>query len=308
MSIQKTKELIDTGIRGQEGTGDTLYDGGEKLNQNLNSLYNCFGDYRLGKQAGSGNRIMTLHPAGFYQKHTRAYYAGSENPSGNPIEFGSLHDISVTRDGAGDLIVTLPQGNGHAGECIELVNTDGSVGYGTGRELIIRASGSGDSIGNFGNTWTIRRPNFRIVLWVSEASPTGSKWSYKIDSLYGDKSIPYEATITNIAPDDDKQIVLFNKSQYNVVKQIMFVSQRGSNVHQESSETLLMVNNSNNNDSNVYSSEYARLRTTSPGDPADDLLYEVEYKVVGNSVIATVRNISNVAIDVYIKSIDAIGV
>lgn len=307
MSVQKPKEIIDTGVRGQEGTGDTLFDGGEKINQDLNSIWNVFGDYRIGKQPGFGNRLQTLHAGGYYQKHTRAYYAGAENPSGNPVEFGSMHDVSVSRGGSGDLTVTLPPGNNHGGESITFINTDGSIGFGAGKELIIRAGGTGDSIGSIGNRLIINRANVKVTLWVSEESPTGSKWSYKVESLYGDNAISYDVSIANITPNTEKNVVLFNKSQYNVVKHILYVSQRGVNVELESCETMLMVNNSNNTDRNVYSTEYARLRTSSPGDSKDNLLFEASYTITGTSVILTVKNISNLVIDVSVKSISAIG-
>ena len=306
--MQKNKILIDTGEEGVEGTGDTLYQGGTSINTNLNSIYNVFGDYRLFRgDAGQGNQVMILHPSGYYQKHSRAYYAGSENPSGNPIEYGSLHDLSVIRDGAGDLIVTLPVGNGHAGESIQFINTDGSIGVGTGKEVTIRCSGSGDSIGNLGNTMKIQQSYFKITLWIDTSSPTGSHWSYKIESLFGDTSTPYEIVISNIGSGETKDIGLFTKARNNAVKHIMFVSQRGTNIQQEASEVMILVNNSNNNDNNVYSTEYARIRTSSTPNSKDNLLYETEYRIVNGVVRAYVKNIGSTAIDVYFKAIESIG-
>lgn len=308
MSVQQPKILVDTGEEGVEGTGDTLYTGGTAINRNLNSLYNAFGDYRMYKaDANQGNQLMTLHPGGYYQKHTRAYYSGGESPSGNPVAFGSMHDLSVTRDGAGDLIVVLPAGNGHAGEYIDFINIDGSVGTGTGKEVTIRVSGSGDSIGNSGTTLKIQKPYFQLRMWVNTASPTGSHWSYKLDSVVGDNSIAYQSTITNIGAGATKEIILFNKFQYNIAKHIMHVTQRGSNVQQEASEVMLMVNNSSPSDNNVYSTEYARIRTSPTANSKSDLLYESSYSVVSGTVRLSVKNISSVAIDVYVKAIEAIG-
>lgn len=307
MSVQKPKELIDTGIRGQEGTGDTLFDGGEKLNSDINSIWNVFGDYRIGKTSGSGNRVQTLHATGYYQKHTRAYYAGAEQPSGYPVDFGSMHDVSVTRDGVGDLTITLPQGSGHAGECIEIVNTDGTVGFGTGKEVIIRTSGSGDSIGNLGNRLVINRANFRLLIWVVDGSPAGATWNYKLESMFGDSATSYSATMTGIAPGTERNLVLFNKAQYNVVKHMLFITQRGVGAQQESCETLVMVNNTSTADTNVYSTEYARLRTKEPTDPSSNLLFEAKYSISGNTVVMTITNISQTTIDVFVKSIESIG-
>lgn len=306
--MQKTKILVDTGEEGVEGTGDTLYEGGTSINTNINNVYNVFGDYRLFRgDAGQGNQVMTLHPTGFYQKHTRAYYAGSENPSGNPVEYGSLHDLSVVRDGAGDLVVTLPVGNGHAGESIEFINTDGSIAAGTGKEVIIRVSGSGDSIGVLGTQMKIQKSYFKIKLWIDKSGPTGSHWSYKIESLFGDDSVAYSVSIPNIGSGLTKEVDLFVKSHNNLVKHIMFVSERGSNIQQEASEVLLLVNNSNNNDNAVYSTEYARIRTASTANSKDNLLYESEYKIVSGVVKLSVKNLGSTAIDVTVKAIESIG-
>ena len=306
--MQLTKLLIDTREEGVEGTGDTLYQGGTSLNRNLNSMYNVFGDYRQFKSdAGQGNQIMTLHAGGYYQKHSRAYYAGAEQPSGNPVEFGSLHDLSVIRDGAGDLVVTLPAGNAHAGEYVHFINTDGSVGVGTGKEVIIRVSGSGDSIGTLGTQMKIQKSYFSIRFWVDKSNPTGSHWSYKVESLFGDESVPYNSTIPNIGTGVTKDIPLFNKFQYNAVKHMVFVTERGTNIQQEASEVLVLVNNSNTNDNNVYMTEYARIRTKSTANSKDDLLYEADYKIVSGVVRMYVKNIGSTAIDVTVKAIESIG-
>ena len=307
MSIQQPKILVDTGDEGVEGTGDTLYQGGTSINRNLNSLYNAFGDYRIFRaDANQGNQQMTIHSAGYYQKHTRSYYSGQENPSGNPVDFGSMHDLSVTRDGAGDLIITLPAGNGHAGEYIDFINIDGSIGLGAGKEVTIRTSGSGDSIGLAGTQMKLQKSYFHLRLWVDKSSPTGSHWAFKMDSVIGDNSIPYQTTISNIAAGTSKEVVLFNKSQYNLTKHLIHVTERGTNIRQEASEVLLMVNNSGP-DTNVYSTEYARIRTTPTANSKSDLLYESEYIISGTQVKMVVKNIGTLAIDVHVKAIEAMG-
>lgn len=308
MTIQNPKRLIDTGVTGVEGTGDTLNAGGIKLNADLNSVYNVFGDYRLYKtDTAQGDQIMTLHARGYPQKHTRAYYAGGENPSGNPVEHGSFHDISVTRGGIADLTLNLPTGYGHQGEYIEIINTDGSVGFGAGKEFIIRTSGAGDTISGFGTSMKIQKPYFRIVLWVQNSAATGSTWMYRMESLYGSEETAYSAKISTLAPGNNRTIQLFNKSLYSTIKQLVFVTQQGSNVNQECAEVLMLVNNTNNNDNQVYYTEYARLRTDAPGNPAEDLLYDITYFINNGVVNATVTNRSSVAIDVTFKSVSAIG-
>lgn len=308
MTIQTPKRLIDTGVEGVEGTGNTLFDGGELLNKDLNNIWNVFGDYRLYKgDSAHGDALMSLHATGYYQKHSRAYYAGGEIPSGNPVEFGSMHDVSVTRDGIGDLILTLPVGYGHQGECIEIVNTDGTIGFGTGKEFKIRVSGSGDAILGHGDTMTVQRPYFKIVLWVRDSAATGSTWAYKIESLFGDNSVPYSASIANLAPNNSRAIPLYSKSLFDCAKHIMHVVQRGNNVQCESSEVMLMVNNTNTNDNNVYVTEYARIRSEDPSDPAANLLYDANYYISAGNVMVNITNKGSVAIDVRIKAVEAIG-
>lgn len=62
--MQELKTLIDTGIKGNSSTGDILYDGGEKLNINMDSLWNVFGDYRLYDETTHGQGRQTLHAIG----------------------------------------------------------------------------------------------------------------------------------------------------------------------------------------------------------------------------------------------------
>lgn len=308
MTVQLPKKLIDTGVEGVEGTGDTLYEGGTSLNRDLNSVYNVFGDYRMYRtDSAQGDLIQTLHARGYPQKHTRAYYAGGEIPSGNPVEFGSYHDISVTRDGNADLILNLPVGYGHQGEYVEIVNTDGTVGYGAGKEFYVRTSGSGDSIAGSGVSLKIQKPYFKLVMWVREAAPTGSVWDYRLENLFGADEIPYSASMVAIPPSNSRRVTLFQKSLYNTVKHIVFVTQQGTNINQECSEVLLLVNNSNNTDNRVYHTEYARLRTDAPGDLAADLLYDFDYRIENGNVIMEINNRSSVAIDVQVKAIGSIG-
>lgn len=194
MSIQTTKNLIGTGVEGVAGTGDTLSEAGKKMNQYLHDLYNVYGDYRVFANDGEykGDQLQTLHATGYWQKLPRAYYTGNMTPSGNPVEHGSRHDVSTTRDGSGELTVTVPAGvivNGnrtmaHQGESIEIINTDGSVS--PVNPLIIRCSGHGDVI-KVGHDrvheMRIEKPDFKITLWVESTSGTGSVWAYKIEHL-----------------------------------------------------------------------------------------------------------------------------
>lgn len=305
MSVQSFKRRIDTGVAGDSSTGDTIHAGGNGINDNFDSLYNVMGDYRLYQSSDNGTNVQKLHATGFYQKHTRAYYNGAATPNGNPVDYGSMHDVSTTRNGIGPLTINLPTGLNHQGECIEIINTDGSVNETNYVE--IKCSNVADSFAGLGNVLRLTVPKFKLTLWIEKSEQTGSVWNYKIDNLYGDNAVAYDISVTDIGINETRQIPLFNKSQYNTSKHILFVSQKGVNVHLESSECLLMVNNTNISDNTVYFTEYARIRTSEPTSSAANLLYEVEYLIIGGVVNARIRNISNNIIDVKIKAIDSLG-
>ncbi|AZV00961.1 baseplate wedge tail fiber protein connector [Escherichia phage vB_EcoM_005] len=60
MIKQTGKELIDVGEIGNASTGDILYDGGVKLNTDLNNIYNTFGDQRKTALTGelTGQKLL----------------------------------------------------------------------------------------------------------------------------------------------------------------------------------------------------------------------------------------------------------
>lgn len=310
MTIQTTKQLIDVGVAGDESTGDTLYDGGSLLNTDLDNIYNAFGDYRLFYNIPSkGEDTMILHPTGYYQKHTRAYYGGATTPSGNPVDIGSQHDVSVSRGGVGPLIITLPPGSQHEGEMIEFINVDNSISQDPNRQLTIRTSGSGDTITNKGSQLIMTRGRFKLTMFVESGSTSGSKWNYRLENLVGDNTSNSQSiTVPAIATNTSKDVELFHKSQFHCMKYMNFVTQTTANSMQECSETLLLINRTNANDNNVYSTEYARIRTGQPALPEDDLLYEISYTINDTGfIVATIKNIGTLSIDVTIRSIEGIG-
>ena len=310
MTIQTTKQLINTGVAGDESTGDTLYDGGTLLNTDIDNLYNAFGDYRLFYDMPSkGEDTMILHPTGYYQKHSRAYYGGATTPSGNPVDIGSQHDVSVVRGGAGPLIITLPPGSQHEGEMIEFINVDNSITPDLNRQLTIRTSGSGDSITDKGSQLILTRGRFKLTMFVESGSTSGSKWNYRLENLAGDNSSNSQTiSILAIGTGTSKEVALFHKSQFHCMKYMNFVTQTTANSMQECSETLLLINRTNANDNNVYSTEYARIRTGQPALPVDDLLYQISYTInTDGFIVATVTNIGTLSIDVTIRSIEGIG-
>ena len=67
MYVDEGKKVIDVGEVGNASTGDILYAGGVKINQNYDAIYNAFGDQRL-FAAGSGEGSQKIHATSYYQK------------------------------------------------------------------------------------------------------------------------------------------------------------------------------------------------------------------------------------------------
>ena len=61
MYIQTPKQLIDVGEIGNASTGDILFDGGVKINNDINAIYNAFGDQR---KMATANGTKHTHRSG----------------------------------------------------------------------------------------------------------------------------------------------------------------------------------------------------------------------------------------------------
>ena len=250
--LQIPKKRIDVGQVGNASTGDILFDGGEKINNGLDALYNTFGDYRM-FAANNGVDNQVLHGTGYYQKHARTYYAS------NPVDLGSLHDIDTL---AGSLSIILPKGK--AGEGIYCINSNGSIS--TNTPLTIRPQ-AGDTIEGYPSDAVITAPYSRIVVWCKSVEAGRSTWKIGIQSMFEVHTVPVDKTVNlTTAPTN---ILIAGKSEFNTIK-LMISAMSPDGATLKSSETLIMVDQKTND---VLSTEYAILKNT------DSELYKLRYFV-----------------------------
>lgn len=280
--VQLTKKRIDVGQIGNPSTGDILYDGGVKLNEVIDSLYNTFGDERLYRSASLGANVQFLHATGYYQKKTRQEYAQA------PIEMGSCHDIDTT---AGAITVTLP--NAKQGEGCYFINSNGSIS--PANPLIIRPQ-SGETILGAPADLTITAPYVRVIIWCTRIDGSEKFWSYGLSPMFGDSMLPVEKTLNiNTSPTN---VRICGKSEYAGVKLLLSAKTLDGTAF-KTAEALLAVDAQTNN---VYSTEYAVIKNT------DSEIFDIRYFVgAGDIVYAEVRAKAGTA-RFSIKAIDTIKV
>lgn len=280
--MQMTKKRIDVGQIGNPSTGDILYDGGVKLNEVIDSLYNTFGDERLYKSASLGANIQFLHATGYYQKKSRTDYAQA------PIDMGSCHDIDTT---AGPITVTLP--NAKQGEGCYFINSNGSIS--PANPLIIRPQ-SGETIVGAPNDLTITAPNVRVIVWCTKIDGSEKFWEYGLSPMFGDSMLPVEKTLNiNTNPTN---VRICGKSEYSGVKLMLSAKSLDGSVF-KTAEALLAVDS---RDNKVYVTEYAVIKNT------ESEIYDVRYFVgAGDIVYAEVKTKTGAA-RFSIKAIDTIKV
>lgn len=278
---QIPKKRIDTGEVGNASTGDILFDGGNKINDVFDSLYDTFGDQRL-NSVNNGVGRQTLHATGYYQKHPRQFYSGA------PVELGTMHDIDTT---AGVLTVILPKGK--VGEGVVLINSNGS--FSTSTPLNIRTQ-AGDSIVGHTNEASITQPFSKVTVWCTAVEGARVTWRVGVESMFVDTTTPLDRTL-NINT-QGSNVKIASKTEYTTIKLLTSASNtNGSKMR--SSEVLLMIDAKENK---VYSTEYAVLNK------GDDDLYSVRYFIgTGENIYAEYKATSeNVRLSV--KAIDTIKI
>lgn len=280
---QTPKQRISTGIIGNASSGDILYDGGNKINDNFDAIYDAFADQRF-KDIDHGVGRMVIHATGYYQKHTRQSYAESA------VEIGSLHDIDTSQ---GAMIVILPKAK--VGEGVVFINSNGS--FSTTTPLNIRAQ-AGDSIAGYANDATITQPFSKVTVWCTAIEGNRLTWRVGIESMFTDTTTPLDKTVnvTGVATN----VAIAAKTEYNTIKLITTASNT-SGTKLRSSETLLMIDAKAGK---VYATEYGVLET------AEEELYTVryfigsgdkvyaEYKAVGENIRLAVKATDTVKIGV----------
>lgn len=251
MFAQTPKQLIDTGEIGNASTGDILFDGGVKLNNNMNNVFNAFGDQRkMTLDDGQGPTGQKIHATGYWQKSTDpADYQ-------TPVENGSQHDIDTS---GGPVQITLSKGV--RGESVFFCNSNGS--FSTANPLTIDAN---DSFKGIGRTIRITSPFVYVRCWcVSDANGL-SVWDYSVENMFGEKQIPTDGTWA-IPISGAVEIPLFHQTQHNAAKYLITAS-TAQGEKQKSAEINILVDTVGKQ---VISTEYAVLRVGADSE-VDDII------------------------------------
>lgn len=253
---QVPKTRIDTGVRGSPSTGDILYDGGNFINTNFNSIYNAFADQNL-FAAAEGQDKQLIHATGFYQKKPLQDYGG------NLIPLGSMHNLAFVNP----VTINLPKGV--QGQGVIFVNFDGSI---SPKNAVTIQCQNEDNIIGAGKQLIITNPNVRIEMWGSTRNEaTGAVgWNYSITSMYGQKQIPIDKLYTITS--SGSTFALAHQDQYTSMKLHITAETTGSNqalIKFKTCEVMLHVDKINKK---VYTSEYAVIKN-------EDDFYTTAYSI-----------------------------
>lgn len=273
-----TKKIVDVGEIGNASTGDILYDGGVKINENFSALFNAFSDQRY-YSTGNGEGLQVIHATGYFQHGTSADFISS-------VPNGSQYDIDTT---SGAVNVRLSKGK--QGELVRFINSNGS--FSINNPLIIIPN---DSFKGVAGNLRITSPYSIITcICISDSNGT-SVWDYSVQSLFGDTVATIRQTYE--LSSNNTVIPICHKSEFNVVKLLMTaVSNNGSKM--KSSEVNLLIDATNNK---VYSTEFASIIVGGTDD--EDEIYECNFTVAANGYVnATVKS-STAGIKLAIKSTD----
>ncbi|HCN7863601.1 TPA: baseplate wedge tail fiber connector [Escherichia coli] len=278
---QVPKKRIDTGTVGNPSTGDILYDGGNKINDNFDSIYDAFADQRF-KDVDHGVGRMVIHATGYYQKHPRQSYAGSA------VEIGSLHDIDTTQ---GALIAILPKAK--VGEGVVFINSNGS--FSTTTPLNIRTQ-AGDSISGYSGDAIITQPFSKVTVWCTAVEGSRATWRLGIESMFTDTTTPLDKTVnvTGVATN----VAIAAKTEYVSIK-LLTTASNTSGSKMRSSETLLMIDSKAGK---VYATEYAVLQKT------EDELYTVRYFIGSGDKVYAEYKATGENIRLAVKAVDTIKI
>ncbi|WWQ13033.1 baseplate wedge subunit [Morganella phage vB_Mm5] len=269
MSQQIPKKLIDLGEIGNPSTGDYLFEGGGKINDVIENVYNAWGDQRLLK-ANNGIGQMIIHATGYYQKLERTYYLSGA------IDIGSCHDLDTS---GGALSITLPKGK--IGEGCYFINTNSS--FSVERPAIITPQ-TGESISGINGSLIVTSPATKVVLWCVRREGSGVVWNYSIESMFGNQSMP--VNLTRLVNETEVVIPLFYASEFSSAK-LLTHTENMTGGFVKSSEILLSINSSAQE---VYHTEYASLRS---GDDKNSELYTIRFFVNTNGMVyAGVKSLS----------------
>lgn len=285
MFSQTAKQVIDVGEVGNASTGDILYDGGVKINDNFDAVYNAFGDQRL-YSTSDGEASQKVYATGYYQKLPVVDYVASS------VENGTCHDIDTT---AGAVTVRLSKGK--LGESVYFINSNGT--FSKSKPLVIDAD---DSFSDGTTSLTVTYPFSTIQVWCTAVAADGTAtWRYKVGSMFGNTYLPSEST--SLLTSAITTVTLVGADQYAAFKLLISAANSDGSMRR-TSEVLVMVDNVGNA---VYDTEYAVIKF---GDNGADNLFNITYSIDANSnVVANVSStLTGVRFTIKILTTQAFGV
>ena len=287
MINQTPKLLVDIGEIGNASTGDILYEGGRKLNVDLDSLYNTFGDQRL-YSVNNGENSQVLHATGYYQKATNIAEWNST------VALGSMRDVN-TAEG----VITARIAKGKAGEGVIFINSNGSLS--TSMPLEVELQGTDSFLTAATNKMKFTQPYTKITLWcIDDANGVGT-WDYKIESMFGNQSVLLDKTYNMSSVVRD--IPLAFRADYKTIK-LMLTAISTDETKYKASEILLYIDLK---DRKVYSTEYAVIRRGQTNE--EDEIYAIDFRIDNQDIIqATISSPTAMKLAVKVISAQTIGV
>ena len=270
MYTDKGKKIIDVGEIGNASTGDILYDGGVKINDNFDAIYNAFADQRL-FAAGGGALNQKIHATSYYQK----IKFGDANSAGT-VPMGSCLDADCS-EGA----VQIRLSKGKAGEAVFVVNSNGSASKARSIKITTNGEGVADAFKDGSRELIINTPRCRVELWCVEVKANGAAvWDYSISSMFGSTYSPLEATYNLTS--SPINIRLGYNDDYSTVKLLLSFSANpgGQTIKRQSSEVMLMIDptiTSSAPNGRVFDTEYAVLRSGESSE--NEKMYSISYSI-----------------------------
>ena len=287
MINQTPKLLVDIGEIGNASTGDILYEGGRKLNVDVDSLYNTFGDQRL-YSVNNGENSQVLHATGYYQKATNIIEWNST------VALGSMRDVN-TAEG----VVTARIAKGKAGEGIIFINSNGSLS--TSMPLEVELQGTDSFLTAATNKMKFTQPYTKITLWcIDDANGVGT-WDYKIESMFGNQSVLLDKTYNMSSVVRDIPIAF--RADYKTIK-LMLTAISTDETKYKASEILLYIDLK---DRKVYSTEYAVIRRGQASE--EDEIYAIDFRIDNQDIIqAAISSPTAMKLAIKVISAQTIGV
>ncbi|MFP9051726.1 hypothetical protein ACLI10_14500, partial [Enterococcus faecalis] len=215
---------------------------------------------------GTGADGQIIHATGYYQKHSITEYA-------TPVKVGTRHDIDTSTVGVKVIIE-----RGELGDCVEFINSNGSISV--TNPLTIQAI---DSIKGVSGNLVVTSPYSKVTLRCISSDNSTSVWNYSIESMFGQKESPAEGT-WNISTSGSVDIPLFHRTEYNMAK-LLVTCQSVDGRKIKTAEINILVDTVN---SEVISSEYAVMRVGN--ETEEDEIANIAFSIKENYVTATISS------------------